>query len=189
MIIVGINGLIDAGKSSVANILVARFGFTIMKVASPLKNMLRTFLDECGVDADTIERMIEGDLKNVPSEHLAGQTPRWAMQSLGTEWGRVLMGPALWIRAAVYRVRARSGRIVIDDCRYRNEAEAIREELGGQVWKIFRPGLETAEHSSEREQSEVIPDLVIDNSGTLDDLEERIAFIMLRLVHDGGQVR
>ena len=34
------------------------------------------------------EAHIEGALKEVPCELLGGKTPRYAMQTLGTEWGR-----------------------------------------------------------------------------------------------------
>jgi hypothetical protein len=42
--------------------------------------------------------MTSGDLKEVPVDCLDGQTPRRAMQLLGTEWGRTLSAD-LWINA------------------------------------------------------------------------------------------
>jgi hypothetical protein len=43
-----------------------------------------------GVPSDTIERMVDGDLKEVATPHLGGATPRRAMQTLGRGWGRAL---------------------------------------------------------------------------------------------------
>ena len=79
--IIGIRGAAGAGKSTAAKHLIERYGFKNGKFSGALKAMLRTFLRYRGVDEETIERMIEGDLKEVPSPHLNGATPRWAMRS------------------------------------------------------------------------------------------------------------
>ncbi len=49
-----------------------------------------------GYDAAT-EDKIEGSLKAKPCSLLAGKTPRHAMQTLGTEWGRNCIGDGFWI--------------------------------------------------------------------------------------------
>lgn len=180
MTVIGMNGYAGSGKSTAARILVSRFGFVEMKFAKWLKDMLRAL--------GLTDREIEGDLKEVPNPILGGQTPRYAMQMLGTEWGRKLIHDNLWVGLAQYAVSQaeQSGlkRIVFSDCRYPNEARLIQHTLGGSVWRLVRPqGGEVGAHSSERIQSEIRPDLIIDNSGTVDDLEERISMAWLRLVN------
>jgi hypothetical protein len=107
-------------------------------------------------------------------------TPRFALQQLGTEWGRNCY-PNVWVDYALrvalvlkdggFYYDAKSGvrflsqlesrsdwvkgkkDVVISDVRFLNEVEAIRS-AGGYVWKIERPGagLEgaAAEHASEK---------------------------------------
>lgn len=62
---------------------------------------------------------------------------------LGTEWGRALFGEAFWVNLAYAKVADvldHGGRVVIDDCRFRNEAEALRG-VGGTIVRISRPGV------------------------------------------------
>jgi hypothetical protein len=88
--------------------------------------------------------MIEGDLKHVPSPYLNDQTPRHAMQTLGTEWGRNCMGEEFWVSAAREQIEMsfENGlNVVVDDVRFPNEADMIRD-LGGVMVRIRRPSLE-----------------------------------------------
>ena len=63
------------------------------------------------------------------------------MQSLGTQWGRDLVDPGLWLRATMDQVDKIADRFtVIDDVRFDNEAEAIRSR-GGYVIEVERDGL------------------------------------------------
>lgn len=131
----------QSGKTTLAEAL-ARCGFARLRFAAPLKAALRAILAEAGEDPATIERMIEGDLKQAPAEALAGETPRWAMQTLGTEWGRRLIGENLWVDLLIRRaakLRAIGQPVVCDDMRFPNEAEAIRA-AGGVLIRIERPG-------------------------------------------------
>lgn len=133
--IVALTGYAGSGKSTAAAHLVERHGFTLVKFAGPLKSMMRAL----GLGA----REIEGDLKEVPCKLLGGKTPRHAMQTLGTEWGRNLICSNLWVNVAmlgVYEVIDRGGRVVIDDCRFDNEALAVRL-AGGRIVRIHRDGV------------------------------------------------
>lgn len=132
--IIALTGLAGSGKSTAAKHLVEKHGFTLVKFAAPLKDMLRPL----GLG----DREIEGDLKEVPCALLGGRTPRHAMQTLGTEWGRECMDPDLWIRIALKRAAAeldQGGKVVMDDCRFPNEAEAVLAR-GGSIVRITRDG-------------------------------------------------
>lgn len=149
--LIGLAGPAGCGKSTAARVL-RRNGFARVKFAGPLKAMLRAMLFEAGVASREVRRMIEGDLKEVPQPILAGRTPRHAMQTLGTEWGRDCIAPDLWVGLAMARIGALldDGRdVVIDDVRFPNEAAAIRS-LGGRVVLVDRPGVTpVAAHASE----------------------------------------
>jgi hypothetical protein len=138
-------------------------------------------------------------------------TPRLALQTLGTQWGRAL-DPDVWIRITLRRARAlclsRGARhagtripvdagypykikgVAITDCRFPNEASAIRR-AGGVIWRVDRPGPEypgylTAPregrggaaawrgHSSETAQECIAGDRLIVNDGDLDVLRGKV---------------
>jgi len=119
-----------AGKSAAAAELVSNHGFVLVKFATPLKNMLRAF--------GLTDAEIEGESKEAPCEKLGGQTPRHAMQTLGTEWGRDLITPDLWVTAWARDV-SKHDRVVVDDLRFPNELKTALA-LGGRVFEIVRKG-------------------------------------------------
>jgi hypothetical protein len=173
--LIGLVGYAGSGKSTAAERMVERLGYARVKFADPLKQALRAILRSAGVDEKTIERMIEGDLKVVPAAELCGRTPRYAMLTLGTEWGRGLMATNFWIHLFVTRVdrlRNQGHSIVVDDARFPNEFEAIRD-LGGMLIKVMRPGLvPDLSHESEQHVESAKPDYVVVNGRTPADLGE-----------------
>lgn len=141
---IGFAGAIGAGKTTAADHLVQAHGFVRHRFAGPLKDMMRALgLSPAEVD---------GDRKEQPSELLCGRTPRWAMQSIGTEWGRDLIHPDLW--ATIFAARAgaalASGArgVVADDVRFQNEVDTIHR-LGGIVVRVARPAIGRHGHASE----------------------------------------
>lgn len=74
-----------------------------------------------------------------------GKSPRQLAQTLGTEWGRDIIHPALWVllfeqRYAEHRANFGNMPFVVADCRFDNEAIAVAK-LGGVVLRIERPGV------------------------------------------------
>lgn len=139
MRLIGLVGAKQSGKTSVSNLLVDEYGFVRMRFADGLKTMLRAL----GLN----DAQLEGSDKEVPSDLLGGLTPRRAMQTLGTEWGRDLIHPDLWrnvVWGAVKQAHHANPnvRIVIDDCRFPNEYAMVRA-LHGEVWRVRRPSVET----------------------------------------------
>ena len=135
--IIGLVGQRRSGKDTAAQALI-ECGFEPVKFAEGLKVMLRSLFSSLGANETDVERMIEGDLKEQPSHLLGGKTPRFAMQSLGTNWGRELIGDNIWVDTAIERCR-RFVNAVITDCRFPNEAAAIKL-AGGKLIRITRPG-------------------------------------------------
>ena len=66
--------------------------------------------------------------------------------------------------------------IIIDDVRFFNEAEAIKD-VGGIVVRIIRPGLTPMNHESETEQKYIIADYTLIND---EDLEEELEVLYER---------
>ncbi|KIQ05172.1 deoxynucleotide monophosphate kinase, partial [Agrobacterium tumefaciens] len=162
--VIALTGLAGSGKSTASKYLVEKHGYQLVKFAGPLKDMLRAI----GLS----EAQIEGELKEEPCEWLQGATPRHAMQTLGTQWGRACIGPSFWIELWVWRVNqiiAAGGRIVVDDCRFPNEAAEVRK-LGGVVWKILGRGGIAGAHESEAGCGEA--DMEIHNISGIDRLQQ-----------------
>ena len=167
--LIGITGRAGSGKSTAADVLL-KAGWARVKFADPLKNMLRAI----GLS----DRHIEGDLKEVPCDLLQGKTPRWAMQRLGTEWGRQCIGESFWLdlaRREIALTIAQGVPVVVDDVRFENEAQLIRD-LGGTILQITRGNAETPSHASE---ADLTGDIVYRNNGTRAELEGFVRYVWL----------
>lgn len=179
-IIVGLTGAAGVGKSAVAKQLAANYGFTRMAFAEPLKAAVRAILQGWGYNAAACEWWIDGPGKERPCPALTYETPRKAMQLLGTEWGREGLGGELWVNHLLNRIeKSASNRIVVDDCRFDNEAEAIIQVLNGSVWQVVAaPGHRTTRnpppHRSENGISRDLIDRFVVNNFTYDGVAERV---------------
>lgn len=165
--VIGLAGLAGAGKSTAAGILVSQ-GWKLVKFADPLKDMLRAI--------GLTQAEIEGEKKGLSSRLLGGKSPRYAMQTLGTDWGRVLISEDFWVN--IWKQRARQQLldgfcVVADDCRFANEVLAIKD-FGGEVWTIHRPGLKAGSHPSESGSAMRFSSQMIRNDGTPDDLLAKV---------------
>lgn len=136
--IIGLVGYKGSGKDTIANVLCDHHHFRNLKFAQPLKDMFRTFLRFRDVDEFSIERMIEGDLKETPFDVLFGHTPRHFMTTLGDEWGRQLIHPDIWVQTVVAEAQKQNS--VFSDVRYPNEVSNIKQ-AGGVVVRINRKDL------------------------------------------------
>jgi len=158
--VIGLIGRKGSGKDTGATVLLEK-GYRNVKLADPLKIMLRSLLQYQGVDGETIERMIEGDLKEIPTPYLGGNTPRRAMQTLGTEWGRACMGEDFWASMVVPVAFKQDS--VITDVRFPNEVDAIIT-TGGEVYGITADWIKPTpgEHVSEAKIDSIIASLPSD---------------------------
>ena len=160
------------GKTTVANLLgdhhYVRVGF-----ADPLRRMAIELLTAAGYEWSTAYRLVTEE-KGMTLGLLPGApTSRQLLRTLGTEWGRDLVHPDLWI--GIWTARARSaGYVVADDVRFPNEAARVLA-LGGEIWAVLRPGCsDDSGHRSEAGLSEVTFARVIKNVGTIEDLRRQV---------------
>lgn len=171
-IIVGLGHRARAGKDSVAAVLCGAYGFEKLSFAESLKSAACEIF---GWD----RRHVDGELKEVVDAYW-GFTPRWALQRLGTEAVRNVIGTETWVKSAMLRIRRRGPRVVITDVRFPNEADAILDR-GGEVWRVDRPGLPPAEHASETGLLDYGRwTSVIVNDGSLSDLESSVDQLVAR---------
>jgi len=177
--LIGFAGKKRAGKDTAGAVLVSA-GFQRISFAQPLKEMLADLLYLRGADIADIHEMIEGSLKEAPSEFLSGRSPRHAMQTLGTEWGREQMGINFWTDTFRDGYNASTDDVVVTDVRFPNEVEAIHA-LGGRVYYIERDGLQVHDpHKSEVSIDPTICDEVIRNNyKTIEEFQNLIRYVFL----------
>lgn len=161
--VIGIAGRARSGKDSVASVLTRRYGYTRYAFADPLKAGLRAMF---GLSC----KHLEGSEKEEPLRGIE-RSPRYLMQTLGTEWGRELVHPDLWLILATQHIqKPGSGNWVISDVRFENEAAWVREH--GLLLHVERSvHSRVARHKSEAGVERRQRDGVVWNIGTLQELD------------------
>ena len=173
--IIGLAGRKQSGKTSAAKYL-EKSGFLRFSFAEPMRKMLDSLLFDCGYYADEMA-LIYGLNKELPVAPF-DQSPRYLLQTLGTEWGRDCVNPDLWVLVAKQKILfSESDYLVFDDVRFENEAAMIRS-LGGLVIHIDRGDLVQDAHASEAGIKDHESDSFVDNDHTLDDFLLEISLVV-----------
>ncbi len=185
-LIIGISGKARSGKDTAAGYLAATFGMDVVRFAAALKAGARAMFD-------LTHEQIEGDQKDEPIDWL-GITPRRIMQTLGTEWAQSLRRD-IWVRTTARRIdtlRLRgieeSGHwpgVALPDCRFDHEADWVRSQ-GGVIYHIHRDVDAVESHISEAGVQIEPGDVVIDNTGTVDELHQQIHDATIRLLKEAA---
>ena len=200
--IIALTGPAGSGKDTIADLLAVHAGFTKMAFADTLRteimlafNIDPSFLTQretketplrclalnrC-MDEGFVARMIV--MHTLSGERLdldAPRSPRQTMQWWGTDYRRHQQAD-YWVSAFLKRAHYLIGqrlasRIVVTDCRFADEVDAVRRSLGGQLWQVWRDGVAVAPgaHVSEVTGAEFRPDAVINNSHSVGHLQERV---------------
>lgn len=202
MIVIGLTGYMRAGKDSVADILVREHGFLKMSFASAIKEKtlrldpivghnLEYCCSACGPEIEEVHLSDLYDDYGYTDEDIKeseyGDEVRRLWQRFGTE---VFRGhnSDFWVDLAMERLEdPRAERVVFNDVRFPNEAQAIYD-LGNEqwddedgdwwahntsIWRVERPGVDADVdgHASEQHVGLMGEEVTIHNDGTLIDLE------------------
>lgn len=178
--LIAFTGFAGAGKSTAADYLVGHHQFHRLSYASPIKRMMRCLLIEAGAGLMEAVEMVDGKQKETPTSYLCGKSPRYALQTLGTEWARDLIAPDIWRRILLHKVELQGGHpVVVDDLRFPDEAAALKAE-GFTLIRITRAGSGTKSgHSSEGQDFPV--DITLENNGPTDDLCKKLSSLLSTL--------
>ncbi|MGO4302160.1 hypothetical protein [Cupriavidus sp. RAF12] len=165
----------QSGKTTVAEYFEAR-GAQPVKFGGALKAMVTALLMECGEDEATVKEAVYGSLKELPIRELGGKSSRQLQQTLGTEWGRNMVHPDIWLNTAELKVAMYQKvglHVVIDDLRFPNEYERLRKRSDTVLIKVIRPGnTYTGGHGSEGLLEDRDFDHVVYNTGGPQDFKE-----------------
>lgn len=193
--IVGVCGLIGSGKDTIADYLVNIHQFRRDSFAASLKDAVSAVF---GWDREMLEGRSRSSREwreqvdawwaaRLGMPHL---TPRWVLQNWGTEVCRRGFHEDIWVASVENKLRRSQDDVVISDCRFPNEVEAIRR-AGGLVIRVIRgpapawwgdavatpdlmPQMYPQVHASEWSWAATDFDRVIPNHGTLDELYAQI---------------
>jgi len=137
--IIGVCGFIGSGKDTVADYLQNFHEFRRESFASTLKDAVaavfgwdRTLLEGRTKEAREWREQVDpwwADRLSMPT-----LTPRWILQYWGTEVCRKAFHDDIWIASLENKIRNSKDSVVISDCRFPNEIQAIRNAGGKIVW-------------------------------------------------------
>lgn len=140
--IIGICGLISAGKDTAADYLVNLHHFRRESFANTLKDAVaqvfgwdRTMLE--GRTKHSREWREQVDTWWAERLNMPELTPRWVLQQWGTNVLRTGFHDDIWIASLENKLRNTTDDVVITDCRFPNEIRAIKA-AGGIVVRIRR---------------------------------------------------
>lgn len=160
--VIGIAGPARCGKDTVADLLLARHpGWRKASFADPIKEMLKAGL---GLSDD----QLWGEDKDWVDMRY-GLSPRYMLQTLGTEWGRNLVHRDLWVLAMEQHI---GNGLIIPDVRFPNEAAFVRKH-GVLIHITGRGGID-GDHVSEAGVPACPSDLFVYNAGDLQDLQAHV---------------
>jgi len=207
--ILGVTGFIGSGKDTIADYLCTFHGFKRISFAASLKDAVSAVF---GWDRELLEGTTKSsrewrELKDEWWSNRLGMdiTPRWILQVWGTEVCRNGFHNDIWVASVENKLRNTKDNIVITDCRFANEVNAIKNaggytmrvsrgqppewyddavnynkgEFGNMYWSISKAKLDRNRvHASEYSSVGLEYDYYIDNNGTIDDLHKQVNLIV-----------
>lgn len=170
--LIGIAGDAQCGKDTAADYIckISNTEYRKESFANPIKDML-------GLGLGMNHAQLHGDLKDVVDERF-GKTPRHMLQTLGTEWGRDLIHPNVWVFAMKSYLESginlRRTHYIVPDVRFENEANFIRQH--GTLIHIRgrEDSIDANTHISEMGVDIQDEDIVIQNDSSLNNYLMRV---------------
>lgn len=173
--VIALCGAARSGKDTAGHHLKNFHGYGLLKFAGPLKAGL------CAMFGWPAEMLENGPWREQVLPNI-GKSPRQLMQTLGTDWGRELVHPDLWMTLARQRIdEARAmglPGVVFTDTRFANEAQLVKD-AGGLVIKVVRgTAAPVASHVSESSMPAHLVDVIVQNDDTLESLYAAVQSIV-----------
>lgn len=198
--IIGINGYAGSGKDTVGEFIkylqpeenweIKKFAGKLKEVASILLGIPQTMFED--------QQFKKKELPHMWSDHGIPMTVRDFLQRLGTDALREGLHPNTWVNALMsdYTQTEYDGydseganvykypNWIITDCRFPNEATAIKN-AGGIIIRVNRPGIHAINsHPSEVALDHWVYDYVIDNDDSLSQLQKEVEKVLKQVYED-----
>lgn len=194
--IIGITGRKGVGKDSfAAYVREYEPNSTILKFADSLKAMATKifgFTAESMENLEAKERLFETPLDMdswlpdmsiltglpLTKKGLKANSIRQVLQFLGSDYVRAVC-QSYWTDRLIADVKQCTNLVLVTDCRFENEADAIRA-IGGKIIKIDRLDMEKPEnsHMSESSIDKIVPDLIIGTLTGKFDVQKKVAALV-----------
>ena len=178
---VALTGKARAGKDTAGRHLVERFGYTRVAFADGVREValaIDPFVPRAVGLPIRLSAVVEAHGWEAAKD---SAEVRRLLQVIGTDAGRRHFGEDCWVKLALLKTLDVAGPIVYTDCRFPNEADAVRK-AGGVVVRIERPGagFDTAhgQHVSETALDDYAFDHRIVNDGPVEAMYRSLDFIV-----------
>lgn len=206
--IVSVTGLIGTGKDTIADFLCQHHNFKRFSFAASLKDSISSIFgwDRNLLEGSTLESRIWREQKDAWWSERLGMniTPRWVLQYWGTEVCRNGFHQDIWVASLENKLRNIENDVIITDCRFSNEINTIKSLNGITIrverghkpvwyddaisynqgpkhigWALARQSLEKHNvHPSEYSSVGLEYDHVIENNGTIKELNRKVKSIL-----------
>ena len=176
--IIALTGYAQSGKDEAAKVL-AEYGYEKVSFAEPIRKALLT------LDPIVHDGLRVSDILDVMSYDAAKtQYPEYRrlLQVFGTEVAREQWADSFWVDLAFAGMES-DGLYVITDCRFPNEAAAVRDH-GGHIWRIQRHGVGPVNgHASDNLIDSIAVDITIKNDDSLAGFQRNVRSAFRNLVY------
>lgn len=192
--LIGLGGKLRSGKDALAEYLRSEHDFIVMGMSDALNEALlklNPWIEVPGGRENFSALQRYQDLHDAVGYVEAKKNPevRRLLQVLGTEVGREMINPDVWVSMAEKRILGylSEGRsVVITAMRFPNELDML-ERLGGTSIWIDRPDeargvhTEVSAHASETSVQASQFEYILRNGGTLEDLYEKGEYVLQQI--------
>jgi hypothetical protein len=174
--ILAFSGKKHCGKDTAANFIMEskpELKFKVVKFADPLKDAVCAMFDLTRDDLESLKDEIES---------ITGVNFRYIQQTLGTEWGRDLIHPDIWVlltKSKILKYQNEGYIVLVTDVRFDNEADLIKN-LGGALIETRRMTGKNLNdgHTSEKGVDEKYIDYFVMNNDTIESFKEKMLSIL-----------
>lgn len=132
-------GFIGSGKSTAAEYIVNTYNYKQLSFGEHLKDVIsaafgweRSLLS--GLTIESRQWREEVDIWWANRLNIPNLTPRWVMQTWGTDLIRNKFHNDFWIASLERRLEKEDSNIIISDCRFANEIKALRKYNASIYW-------------------------------------------------------